>query len=55
MTEVMCNPELFGWLSFVLLDKEFMQEKDCQLWNTFRDEMFSDPKVSPSHALKVRI
>ncbi|XP_063408193.1 ectopic P granules protein 5 homolog isoform X1 [Mytilus trossulus] len=52
LTEVMCNPELFGWLSLVLLDMEFTYEKDTQLWHTFREEIYTDSKASPSHALK---
>ena len=54
LTEVMCNPEVFGWLSLVLLDMEFTYEKDTQLWHTFREEIYTDSKASPSHALKVK-
>ena len=53
LTEVMCTPDLFGWLSLVLLDIEFMFEKETNLWNGFREEIYNDPKISPSQALKV--
>lgn len=52
LTEVMCNPELFVWLSFVLLDLEYMFEKETQLWKGLREEIYCDPKISPSQALK---
>jgi hypothetical protein len=37
----------------VLLDIEFMFEKETNLWNGFREEIYNDPKISPSQALKV--
>ncbi|XP_069141683.1 ectopic P granules protein 5 homolog isoform X3 [Argopecten irradians] len=52
LVERMATPEAFSWLTFLILDIEYRAETETKVWHTLKEEIHTDPKLSPEQALK---